>query len=329
VRIESDDIALQTTVSITPSVALDNADTHVGSEVTATGTGFAAGATITATTDGAGAATDPSPLVAGSQGGFSVKVTVPPGAAGSHTLSFTDNVNTAGASYDIAPATPTLLSDAGHVGDGITIAGTGFSADSPITVTYDGTVISTTPAEVVSTTLGGFQATLTIPASEAGEHVVTASDASGNTIRVTVEVESSPPSAPTLATPADQSRIGRFGPERPAFTWSEVSDLSGVTYTLQVFADEAFTGQVVKKEGLGEATYELAEEEALGRGSYFWRVMAIDGASNESSWSQTFTLTVGFLPAWMPLWLFIVAIVLGVGIIGGIAYLIWSNRPIY
>jgi hypothetical protein len=244
-------------------------------------------------------------------------------------LSFTDNVNSAEASYNIAPAAPLPLSDAGHIGDSITITGTGFSAESPLTVVYDGAVVSTTPAEVISTALGSFQATLTIPVSEAGKHVITASDASGNAIQMTVEVESSPPSAPILATPADQSKIGIFGPERPVFTWSEVSDPSGVIYTLQVSIDEAFAWPVIEKEWLGEAIYELDEAEALSRNTYFWRVMATDGAFNKSSWSQTFTTTVGFLPAWMPLWLFIAFVVIGVGVIGGIAYLIWSNRAIY
>jgi phosphodiesterase/alkaline phosphatase D-like protein len=82
------------------------------------------------------------------------------------------------------------------------------------------------------------------------------------------------------------------------FQWSAVTDSSGVTYTLQIATDATFTKLVLEKKGLTSAEYTLTKDEKLSSVSkdtpYYWRVKAIDGASNESAWASAGSFYVGF-----------------------------------
>jgi hypothetical protein len=92
-----------------------------------------------------------------------------------------------------------------------------------------------------------------------------------------------------------------------SFEWEAVSDDSQqVVYTLQVATGEGFTSAslVLVQEGLTSPEYTLTEEEKLaGRSAeepYYWRVRAVDGASNESDWSEVgqFHVSASLLPPW-------------------------------
>ncbi|MBA7660659.1 hypothetical protein ES703_68663 [subsurface metagenome] len=54
---------------------------------------------------------------------------------------------------------------------------------------------------------------------------------------------------------------------------------------------------MLEKEGLTSSGYTISEEEKLAstkkEAPYYWRVKAIDGASNESEWTGTGTFHVG------------------------------------
>jgi hypothetical protein len=83
------------------------------------------------------------------------------------------------------------------------------------------------------------------------------------------------------------------------FDWESVTDPSGVTYTLQIASSEDFSQEfmVLEKTGLTESEYTLTSEERLDSVSedapYYWRVKAVDGASNESGWTGTGAFYVG------------------------------------
>ena len=85
----------------------------------------------------------------------------------------------------------------------------------------------------------------------------------------------------------------------------EVTDPSGVTYTLQIASDAGFSTIVLEKEGLTESEYTITKEEKLEatkkEAPYYWHVKAIDNASNGSDWSGAGTFYVGFTFA-MPQW---------------------------
>ena len=92
------------------------------------------------------------------------------------------------------------------------------------------------------------------------------------------------------------------------FDWEDVTDPSGVTYTLQIATTEDFTEDaiVLEKAGLTQSEYTITKEEKLPSVSketpYHWHVRAVDLASNESQWSGTGSFYVGFtmsLPQWV------------------------------
>jgi len=71
------------------------------------------------------------------------------------------------------------------------------------------------------------------------------------------------------------------------------------TYTLQVATSEDFysASMVLEKAELTSSEYTLSESEELEPRSkeepYYWRVKAVDGASNESAWSGERAFYVG------------------------------------
>jgi len=88
--------------------------------------------------------------------------------------------------------------------------------------------------------------------------------------------------------------------ERPVtFEWKDVTDPSGVTYTIQVARDKSFDDMVIQKQGLAEPQYTMPqiEDEMLESpkkaANYWWRVKAVDGAGNESRWSSIRSFNIG------------------------------------
>jgi PGF-pre-PGF domain-containing protein len=72
----------------------------------------------------------------------------------------------------------------------------------------------------------------------------------------------------------------------PTFDWTDVSDLSGVTYELVIDNDASLASPVLRKKGLENSSYSLLAEESLEEDVYFWRVRATDGAGNLGEWSE-------------------------------------------
>src|SRR5207245_5181066 len=90
----------------------------------------------------------------------------------------------------------------GPTGTSVTVTGSNFVANSAITISYDNTAITTNPATVTTTSTGSFSATITIPASTAGPHTISATDASSNSASVqftvtTRAISLNPTSTPT------------------------------------------------------------------------------------------------------------------------------------
>ncbi|MGD0451678.1 MAG: hypothetical protein ABSA79_11580 [Candidatus Bathyarchaeia archaeon] len=56
------------------------------------------------------------------------------------------------------------------------MSGTGFAGSSTITITYDGTAQTTSPATITTSPTGAFSATFTVPSSAIGSHTVQATD---------------------------------------------------------------------------------------------------------------------------------------------------------
>jgi hypothetical protein len=122
-----------------------------------------------------------------------------------------------------------------------------------------------------------------VPPSIAGSHVIKATDGA-TTAAASFIMESVVPPVPVPQKP----EVTGTAEEKAHFNWSDVTDPSGVSYTLQVASDADFETVAVEKSGLPLSEYTLAEGEKLtpaGQKAYYWRVKAVDGASNEGDWS--------------------------------------------
>jgi parallel beta-helix repeat protein len=101
--------------------------------------------------------------------------------------------------------------------------------------------------------------------------------------------DTTPPPTPSLISPGNGSTTADA---TPILDWSDVSDPSGVTYSLSIAKDPGFASILFDKSGLTVSTYELTSGESLPAGTYYWRVRAVDGAGNVGSWSENWSFTV-------------------------------------
>ncbi len=125
----------------------------------------------------------------------------------------------------------------------------------------------------------------------AGYVLVTADDGAdrvAQALRREAQWEGVAPATPSMVLPQD----GAFPESRtPTFTWSEVTDESGVAYVLEYSTDPDFERNFTwRVANLFSPTYKVPEEKALPPGMLIhWRVMAVDGWWNASPWSGTRT----------------------------------------
>jgi len=277
----------------------------VGTTVTASGSGFKANANITITYNNIQAGT----ATANASGSFNTTLAIPSAGTGGHTLVITDQTSTQTLSFSVTPDA-NVSSTSGFVGSEITINGTGFGSSKGVTVKYDSDQVASSTTDANGTFATSFEA----PISKGGDHVITVTDGT-NTSTFNFAMDSTAPSAPTLSLPANLTKAAKM----PTLSWTEVKDSSGVTYTLQVSKDATFSNVILQKQGLTTPSYTFATQEKLKsaskRAPYYWRVKAIDGASNESAWSASSTFVVGLaLEDWALYIIFgVVAVMLAVG----------------
>lgn len=154
------------TMSVTPTSGVP------GSQVTASGAGFAANEPITLGIGGNSVAG----TAANGQGQFSVTFTLPRTlSAGAMSLQATGQSShaSATAAFTIPAATLALSAGSGPAGASVTVTGHNFAAGEPITVAIAGVQIAT----ATSDGSGSFSATITIPSGPAGSLTVTAGGA--------------------------------------------------------------------------------------------------------------------------------------------------------
>ncbi|MBI2836505.1 MAG: hypothetical protein HYX85_02290 [Chloroflexi bacterium] len=289
---------------IKPTASVSPATGPVGAAVTVRGAGFKASTAVTVNYDNFLAAT----VSSDSSGNVSATFQVLPSTAGEHKITINDQTNSLSFPFRVVPAAK-LSPSSGFVGSDITVSGNGFGASRPITIRYDDTQIVQGTADAGGTFIIVFKA----PVSKGGNHLVTLTDGI-NTETQTFAMDSTSPSAPTLLQPLTGIKADRL----PTLDWSDVSDPSGLTYTLELATDAGFANVLIRKQGLTASAYTLTEAEKLksvsSKRPYHWRVKAIDSASNESPWAASSTFFVGLvLQSWA--WVIIIAgaaIVLGV-----------------
>ena len=274
---DNNDATAEFTIAITAKISIDPVKGNASTRVTVTGIGFKAASPVKITYDN----TQVAVATADINGALSESFVVPPSTKGTHTVTATDGLATSNATFEITTSGK-IDKSTGNVGTELTISGTGFSGE--IQIKYDDKVIATTTSDAG----GAFSATFPIPASKFGEHTIIATDGN-NEIKQTFTIESEKPKAPGLLLPEADEKAKAMA----SFDWADADDPSlPITYSLQVATNKDFTDAsiVLEKTGLSESEYALIEDEGLEpaeeEAPYYWRVKAIDGASNESEWSE-------------------------------------------
>jgi len=273
--------------------AVDPTHAPPGDTAEVTGSGFDSKEEVTITIDGEEVATEETD----SDGSFTVSFTVPELDEDTYDIEADDGSNAVVLEFTVDIGTEASVSPAtsqaspGWVGQNVTMTGSGFDADSTITISYASTpqVVATTDSDAN----GDFIANFNIPPSEHGAHTLTASDGS-NTMTVPFYIESDKPAIPAPLIPKD----GGKAPARAYFDWGDATDPSlPVTYSLQVASDEAFSVILLEVSGLIESEYTFPEGSELPKTTeetpYYWRVRATDAAANVGDWSAPDSFHVG------------------------------------
>lgn len=300
-------------IKLSPSAGL------AGTAVSLTGSGFIASRPITITFNDAKVASSTSDA----QGAFSANFTVPALAAATYKIKATDGSNTSEADFaisltvDITPKTS--QASPGYIGSELTVTGAGATPGSTVTITYDGTQVATASVNADKT----FSATFKVPASSAGEHTIVASIDPAR--KFTFVMESTPPAIPLPLKPEMNIKT------KPAtfFDWDDVTDPSGVTYTLRIATARDFSPSSIalEKTGISLSQYTLSDEEKLKpttkQAPYYWHVKAVDGAGNQSGWSGTGAFSVGGGLS-QPVIYFLI----GIGALAVIIFAFWLGKRI-
>ncbi len=292
---------VEASFEVIPQVSLDPVSAPIGDELVVSGTGFGYRSEVTVYLGDVGVATGQSD----EYGSFEFIFDVPP----LKTTSYDIRVEDTSGNMDEAPfnlvAGVSLSKNNGYIGEKIAVFGTGFITGQAVNISYDARLV----AEGIADGNGSFSVIFGVPASRHGNHGVTATDGI-NLVMVLFNVESVAPGVPELLFPVEATKAK----SETYFDWGDATDLSGVAYALQVASDDDFSSVILEKSGIGSSDYQITKEDKLHstkkEAPYYWRVRAIDGASNESEWSTPRSFYVGFsldLPGW------VVYILIGLG----------------
>jgi len=330
--------------TVEPDIVLNLTSGEVGDEITVSGTGFSKRKEVTIWFHNVGVATTRS----GREGSFDTTFNVPELEAGIYDVEAEDeDENLDGAKFTVTvppppppaptpppqppspppPSTTASLSlDTGHIGGDLLMSGTGFEAGGTVTIRYDDEAIATAPADANGLFVFAFR----VPVSKHGDHTITASDGT-NTEKLTFSVESKVPKAPTPLLPA----MGVEVKSPISFDWEDVTDDSPpVTYTLEIAADNDFdaASMVLEKKELTKSEYTLTKKEKLRLGTketpYYWRIRALDAASNEGEWADVRKFYIA-APFTIPSWALYTLIGLGGLFLFGLGYWLGRRTALY
>ncbi len=285
----------------------------VGSEIKLSGIGFKASQSVTITFNEKTVET----TATDNYGRFEISFDVPAYAGGIYKITANDGTNVKEASYTITTAV-NISQTTGYVGMGISVTGVGFIVGKTVTIKYDGNQVATATVDANAS----FSTSFTIPVSKKGDHVINATDGTNN-LQKTFTMESTPPAIPVPLKP----EMNIKAKSQTYFDWEDVTDPSGVTYTLQIATSASFSQAtiILEKTGLDQSEYTLTKEERLKTvkkdSPYYWHVKAVDGASNESRWSGAGSFYVGIYISQT-----VIYILIGVGALLFAVFAFWLGR---
>ena len=319
------------TFKVTPGIRADRSSGSPGESIAVTGGGFGAGdRRIKILFAGEPVAEG---IGSDDRGYWEESFEVPEMPRGTYIVTaegdFTNKEHVTEIIFTIRPGI-VLSPDQGHVGMNITAIGRGFGANRDVIVLYEDSQVATATTDAN----GSFEVIFSVPESRHGEwHVTGEEEDTGIKTEdpAIFTVESDRPPTPELISPRDGGRVGFAGKVRPRFEWSEVEDVSGVYYSLQISASAnvtaggEFVHAIVTKERLVGSNYTLEKADALPHGTYYWIVQAVDGADNAGNWTALQSFRAGRLP----MWAFVVIIVFAVLGAGAAVYFYLIRKRMY
>jgi hypothetical protein len=292
-RYGADDV-LNFQFSVKPGLIVDPATVRPGQSIMIMGKGFPMDDEGEIVFDGTSTVI---PFTTNDVGSFDATFIVPKTIAGTHKFVANSSLlyaDSATANMAVEPFI-TLTPENPEVGSEVTISGDGFAADSQITIEYDGDAISGAPA---TDTTGSFAYTFVVTEGDQDEHKIVVTDKAGNTAKYGIGLESNAPPKPSILSPKEKDQVfGFMGEETVDFSWTPVSDPSGVTYTIEVGENLEFfpLKPGMKKTGLTQTSVSME----ITPGTYFWRVRATDGAGNDGEWQVSpYFFKVGVISIW-------------------------------
>jgi hypothetical protein len=286
-----------TSFTVTAGAKLSENTGSAGADLTIHGGGFAPGNAVTINYDSELIAT----TAADNNGNFSVTITVPSGKSGKHLITVSDGTTTRELLFNVETIAPAVPSPSLPANGTLTRAEVYFDwfdvTDTSVPVTYDLDVASDQNfASLVLQKKGIMSSQYTLTKSEtlAADFKnapyfwrIKAIDGAGNASEwaTTWVFYISVPPVPTMALPTNDSPV-----EYPIrFSWQGVVSLSTpVTYDLQISKNLDFSSPLLDKTDLENPGSLITKDDnlKLKKGvTYYWRVKAIDAASNTSGWS--------------------------------------------
>jgi hypothetical protein len=275
--------------SVVAGIAVTPALAYVGSEITVTGGGFAPreeGVKVTFDYGAVVAADIPVDIY----GCWESSFTLPPSVHGSHIVSASGKTTAAvETTIDTQAQILEITPEEGSRGDFIRLTGNGFHGSQRLTVTVGGA-----PAlETLATSPNGDVAiNFRVPSNSVlGQQPVVVTDEAGATGSTNLTVIAKTLSIiPLPISPKDSTlRSGMV-----TFRWQGMTGSTGYSYTLEITGE----GSTLPKTTT-ESTYPLTQDEALGKGTYHWRVKVVDDYGNEGPWSESIEFRVSPIPTWV------------------------------
>ena len=285
--------------TVVPGIWIEPISAYVGDTITVTGGGFALGETgIRMYLDGMDVT--PTSITANTSGCWRSSFPLPTSSYGSHTVSasgdmtqpaVTSTVNTKARVLEISPVE-------GAPGDSVSLHGDGFHGSQALTVSVGGVAAS---ENMASQPNGNVGITFRVPkGSVEGQQTVIVTDESGASDSVVFTVTKKTLSVIPLPISPKGSTL-RSG--MVTFRWQGTTGSTGYSYTLEITGEGSNLPKTIT-----ESTYTLTEDEALGKGTYHWRVKVVDDYGNEGPWSESIEFRVSPIPTWV--WIVVGLVVL-------------------
>ena len=280
-------------LEITPAVNISLPVASVGDRVEITGTGFNSNDEVDVKLYGHTMAMADTSY----RGSFDALFNVPVIRAGIYSLEIQEaGINIRSLDFTVTPKINVSVLT-GNVGTTLQVSGIGFEVSALVQIDYDTQEMTTVAADNV----GSFSASFNVPVSASGPHNIIVTDGL-NTEQAVFTMESTPPPVPETYVPKPDSAVKA----QVAFAWGTVYDPSEpVSYTFQISRTRDFAQPILEKTNLSVSEYTLTKAEALLPNrqftNYYWRVRAMDSASNVGVWSHPVVFQVqpyDTLPQW-------------------------------